>query len=284
MDLERFQKICKEEPVPSHILEKYEYYKKRKQKMPGLHLLKRPTMIEGIRKASWINKLVLDEVEKNIRVGMSTQEIDDIVKETTDKYGGICADYGFEGFPKHVCTSINDVVCHGIPSRLKKLQDGDIINVDCTTIIDGYYGDASRMFCVGNVSEKRKRLVQVTKECLEAGLAAAKPWGYFGDIGHAIYTHARKNGYSVVKELGGHGVGCDFHEDPFVYHFGQKNTGMMIVPGMVFTIEPMINEGLAAIEIDPYDGWTITTQDHRDSAQWEYTILITEDGHEVLSY
>ena len=272
------------EPVPSHILEKMEECRKKRMLVPDLNLIKRPSQIEGIREASRINTMVLDEVAKQIHVGMTTQEIDDIVREFTHSQNAICAPYQFEGYPKSVCTSINQEVCHGIPARHRKLHDGDIVNVDATTIYKGYYGDASRMFLIGNVSEARRRLVEETRKCLEVGLEAAKPWNTVGDIGAAIVKYAHSRGYSVVRELGGHGVGVDFHEDPFVSHDAKAHTGMVLVPGMVITIEPMINAGKAGVCIDPYNGWTIYTQDGKDSAQWEHTILITETGNEILTY
>ncbi|MBR3347759.1 MAG: type I methionyl aminopeptidase [Solobacterium sp.] len=272
------------EPVPSHILEKMEECRKKRMLVPDLNLIKRPSQIEGIREASRINTMVLDEVAKQIHVGMTTQEIDDIVREFTHSQNAICAPYQFEGYPKSVCTSINQEVCHGIPARHRKLHDGDIVNVDATTIYKGYYGDASRMFLIGNVSEARRRLVEETRKCLEIGLEAAKPWNTVGDIGAAIVKYAQSRGYSVVRELGGHGVGVDFHEDPFVSHDAKAHTGMVLVPGMVLTIEPMINAGKAGVCIDPYNGWTIYTQDGKDSAQWEHTILITETGNEILTY
>ncbi len=272
------------EPVPSHILEKMEECRKKRMLVPDLNLIKRPSQIEGIREASRINTMVLDEVAKQIHVGMTTQEIDDIVREFTHSQNAICAPYQFEGYPKSVCTSINQEVCHGIPARHRKLHDGDIVNVDATTIYKGYYGDASRMFLIGNVSEARRRLVEETRKCLEVGLEAAKPWNTVGDIGAAIVKYAHSRGYSVVRELGGHGVGVDFHEDPFVSHDAKAHTGMVLVPGMVLTIEPMINAGKAGVCIDPYNGWTIYTQDGKDSAQWEHTILITETGNEILTY
>ncbi|MCR4950898.1 MAG: type I methionyl aminopeptidase [Solobacterium sp.] len=284
MDELLWEKIDREQPVAPHILAKMEEMRKKRMILPELKYIKRPAMIEGIRKAGEVNTAVLDEVGKHIRAGMTTQEIDDIVADCTAKHGAICAPLHFEGYPKSVCTSINNVVCHGIPSRLRKLHDGDIINVDCTTILDGYYADASRMFLIGNVSEERKRLVEETKKCLEAGLAAAQPWATVGDIGYAVSKYAHSKGYSVVRELGGHGVGLEFHEDPFVAHIGKRGTGMVLVPGMVFTIEPMINMGKAGVMIDPYDDWTIYTKDGSDSAQWEYTILITETGNEILTY
>ena len=283
-DEKRWQEIDEKEPIPSHILERMEYLRKKHKDVIDDEWIKRPSQIEGIRKAGEINTGVLDEVGKLIHEGMSTQDIDDIVSKYTAEHGGICEPLNYEGFPKSVCTSINGEVCHGIPARHRKLRNGDIINVDCTTILDGYYADASRMFMIGNVSEERRRLVEETKKCLEIGIQAAQPWAHVGDIGYAIAKYAHSKGYSVVRELGGHGVGIDFHEDPFVAHVGSKGKGMVLVPGMIITIEPMINAGKAAVEIDPYNNWTIYTRDGSDSAQWEHTILITEDGNEILTY
>lgn len=284
IDEKRWQEINEKEPIPSHILERMEYLRKKHKDVIDDEWIKRPSQIEGIRKAGEINTGVLDEVGKLIHEGMSTQDIDDIVSKYTAEHGGICAPLNYEGFPKSVCTSINGEVCHGIPARHRKLRNGDIINVDCTTILDGYYADASRMFMIGNVSEERRKLVEETKKCLEIGMQAAQPWAHVGDIGYAIAKYAHSKGYSVVRELGGHGVGIDFHEDPFVAHVGSKGKGMVLVPGMIITIEPMINAGKAAVEIDPYNNWTIYTRDGSDSAQWEHTILITEDGNEILTY
>ncbi len=284
IDEKRWQEIDEKEPIPSHILERMQYLRKKHKDVIDDEWIKRPSQIEGIRKAGEINTGVLDEVGKLIHEGMSTQDIDDIVSKYTAEHGGICAPLNYEGFPKSVCTSINGEVCHGIPARHRKLRNGDIINVDCTTILDGYYADASRMFMIGNVSEERRRLVEETKKCLEIGIQAAQPWAHVGDIGYAIAKYAHSKGYSVVRELGGHGVGIDFHEDPFVAHVGSKGKGMVLVPGMIITIEPMINAGKAAVEIDPYNNWTIYTRDGSDSAQWEHTILITEDGNEILTY
>lgn len=284
IDEKRWQEIDEKEPIPSHILERMEYLRKKHKDVIDDEWIKRPSQIEGIRKAGEINTGVLDEVGKLIHEGMSTQDIDDIVSKYTAEHGGICAPLNYEGFPKSVCTSINGEVCHGIPARHRKLRNGDIINVDCTTILDGYYADASRMFMIGNVSEERRKLVEETKKCLEIGIQVAQPWAHVGDIGYAIAKYAHSKGYSVVRELGGHGVGIDFHEDPFVAHVGSKGKGMFLVPGMIITIEPMINAGKAAVEIDPYNNWTIYTRDGSDSAQWEHTILITEDGNEILTY
>lgn len=253
-------------------------------RVPSRELIKTPKDIEGIKKSAVINMAVLDEIGEKIHAGMSTQEIDDIVYNTTTKMGGIPADLNYEGFPKSVCTSINEEVCHGIPSEDIILQDGDIINVDCSTILDGYYSDSSRMFCIGNVSPEKKRLVDVTKECLEEGLKAVKPWTPIGDMGHAVHQHALKNGYTVVKEIGGHGCGNDFHEEPFVSFVSKPGTGMVMVPGMVFTIEPMVNMGTDEIFCDDDNGWTVYTADMKPSAQWEVELVVTETGYELLCW
>lgn len=251
---------------------------------PSRKLIKTPGQIEGIRRSGIVNTGVLDLVEKEIKAGMSTASIDKLVYDYTVSHNAIPAPLNYEGFPKSVCTSINEVVCHGIPSEKVILKDGDIINVDVSTILDGYFSDASRMFMVGNVSPEKQRLVKVTKECLEIGMEAAKPFGFVGDIGHAIQKHAEKNGYSVVRALCGHGVGLEFHEAPNVNHFGKKGTGMLLVPGMVFTIEPMINMGKYSVFVDDSDGWTVFTEDRLPSAQWEHTFVMTESGLEILTY
>ena len=251
--------------------------------VPDISLLKTPEQIEGIRKSANLNTAVLDYVEKHIRVGMSTAEIDQLVYNYTTAHGGIPAPLGYEGFPKSVCTSLNNEICHGIPDENIILQDGDIINVDVSTILDGYYSDASRMFAIGTVCERADKLLKVTKECVELGLAAAKPWGHLGDIADAIQSHARANGYTVVEDIGGHGIGLEFHEEPFVSYVTPKGTEMVLVPGMIFTIEPMINEGAPDFFIDEDNGWTIYTEDDGLSAQIEYMVLITETGVEVLT-
>ena len=214
---------------------------------------------------------------------MSTAEIDQLVYDYTTTHGGIPAPLNYCGFPKSVCTSINNVVCHGIPDEHEILEEGDIINVDVSTILDGYYSDASRMFAIGTLSPEAEKLMRITKECVELGLAAAKPWGHLGDIAHAINSHAQKNGYSVVEEIGGHGIGLEFHEDPFVSYVTPKGSEMVLVPGMIFTIEPMINEGSPDFFIDEENDWTVYTIDDGLSAQIEYMVLITETGVEVLT-
>jgi len=251
--------------------------------IPTHEMIKNEKQIAGIREASKLNTEVLDMVAEHIAEGISTGEIDRLLYEFTTSKGGIPAPLNFEGFPKSVCTSINEVVCHGIPDDNQILKSGDIVNVDVTTIYNGYFGDASRMFCIGNVSEEKKKLVRVTKECLDLGRQAAKPWAHLGDIGYAINTHAEQNGYKVVVEIGGHGVGLQMHEEPWVSHIGQPGTDMVIVPGMIFTIEPMVNMGTAAVVTSKEDGWTVRTADGLPSAQWEYTLLITPDGNEILT-
>ncbi len=251
--------------------------------VPSPDILKTKKQIDGIRKSADLNTAVLDYVASNIRVGMSTADIDRLVYEYTTKHGGVPAPLGYEGFPKSVCTSINNEVCHGIPDEHVILEDGDIINVDVSTILEGYYSDASRMFAIGDVSDEARKLLHVTKECVELGLAAAKPWGHLGDIADAIHSHAKANGYSVVEEIGGHGIGLEFHEEPFVSYVAPKGTEMVLVPGMVFTIEPMINEGSPEFYVDEENGWTVYTIDDGLSAQIEYMVLVTEDGVEVLT-
>ncbi len=259
-------------------------FQERGALVPSRKLVKTPEQIEGIRRSAKINTGVLDLVAEKICAGMPTSEIDRLVYDFTVAHGAIPAPLGYEGYPKSVCTSINEVVCHGIPSDDEILEEGDIVNVDVSTILDGYYSDASRMFVIGKTTPKKQRLVDVARECLEIGAAAAKPWGFIGDIGKAIEPHARANGFSVVRDLCGHGVGLEFHEDPEVDHYNTRRNGMLIVPGMVFTIEPMINMGVRDVFLDEDDGWTIVTEDELPSAQWEHTFLVTEDGLEILTY
>lgn len=260
------------------------YFQNKGHLVPSRKLIKTPEQIEGIRRSGVINTAVLDLVASEIKAGMSTAEIDKMVYDFTVSHGAIPAPLNYEGFPKSVCTSINEVVCHGIPSEDEILEEGDIINVDVSTILDGYYSDASRMFIIGKTTPEKEKLVRVAKECLEIGMQAATPFGFVGDIGNAIEKHAKKNGFSVVRDLCGHGVGLEFHEEPDVEHFGRKGTGMLLVPGMVFTIEPMINMGTYRVFVDEEDDWTVVTEDELPSAQWEHTFLMTEDGLEILTY
>lgn len=263
--------------------EKMAYYAAKGNIMPDRSLIKNKKDIIGIKKSAAINNGVLDLIASKIKAGMSTAQLDQLAYDYTVSHGAIPAPLGYGGFPKSICTSINDEVCHGIPDESIILKEGDIINVDVSTIYHGYYSDASRMFMIGEVSEEARKLVEVTKECLQIGIAAVKPWGHVGDIGAAIAEHAHKHGYSVVRDLAGHGVGKEFHEDPIVSHINVKGTGMMLVPGMVITIEPMINAGDWHLYIDADNGWTSYTKDGSLSAQWEHTILITEKGVEIIS-
>lgn len=252
--------------------------------VPDRSLIKLPEQIAGIRESAKINVACLDAVGEQIRAGMSTEDIDRIVYETTTKMGGIPAPLNYEGFPKSVCTSINEEVCHGIPSPEIILKEGDIINVDCSTIYNGYFSDSSRMFCIGEVSEEKKKLVRVCKECVELGLKEVKPWGFLGDMSEAVNNHAHENGYSIVRTIGGHGVGLEFHEDPWVGYIFKRGTQMLMAPGLMFTIEPMVNMGGHEIVVDEENGWTVRTKDGLPSAQWEIQVLVTEDGAEVISW
>lgn len=255
-----------------------------KKIIPPHAIIKNDADIEAIRKSGEINTGVLDYVAENIHEGMSTEEIDQLVFKYTSEHNAICAPFNYHGFPKHVCTSINEEVCHGIPSEKIILKDGDIVNVDVSTIYNGYFSDASRMFMIGNVSEKARQLVEDTKKCLNIGIEAVKPWGNVGDIGAAIQEYAHSMGYSVVVDFMGHGVGKLFHEDPNIPHYGTKGNGMILAPGMVFTIEPMINIGDYHTYVDAENGWTAYTKDGSLSAQWEHTIYVHEDGIEILTH
>lgn len=265
------------------IEEKMALHASRGEIVPGRKLLKTPAQIEKIRESAALNTAVLDAVAEQIHIGMSTEEIDKIVYDFTTKHGGIPAPLNYQGFPKSVCTSLNNEVCHGIPDPNIILEEGDIINVDVSTILNGYFSDASRMFKMGKISERAERLIKVTEECVELGLKAAKPWGHLGDIADAINTHAQANGYSVVEDIGGHGIGLEFHEDPFVSYVTPKGSEMLLVPGMMFTIEPMINEGSPDFFVDEDNDWTVYTIDDGLSAQIEYMVLVTEDGIEILT-
>ena len=264
--------------------QKLELYRRKSIAVPSHKMIKTPLQLEGMRESSKVNIEILDVVGEKIGAGMSTEDINRIVEEVTARNHAIAAPLNYEGFPKSVCTSINDEVCHGIPSPEIILQDGDIINVDVSTIYNGYFSDSSRMFCFGNVSPENRKLVDLTKECVEKGLEQVKPWGRLGDIAHAVQSHAEANGYRVVREIGGHGIGLQFHEDPWVGFTGAAGTGMVLAPGMVFTIEPMVNAGSADVFVDEDNGWTVYTDDGEWSAQWEIMVLVTEDGHEVMAY
>ena len=252
--------------------------------IPSHDMIKTPEQIEKIKESGKINIAVLDYVAEHIKAGISTAEIDKWVYDITTKMGGVPAPLNFEGFPKSVCTSINNEVCHGIPSEDVIIKDGDIINVDVSTNLNGYFSDSSRMFCIGNVSEENRRLVEETKNAVYEGLKQVKPWGFLGDMGQAVNDYVKSKGYSVVREVGGHGIGLEFHEDPWVSYISKKGTEMLMVPGMIFTIEPMVNAGKPDIFVDEDNGWTIYTEDNSMSAQWEIQVLVTEDGYEIIAY
>ena len=269
--------------LPIELRNKIKEYRAKGYKIPPLRIIRSEEQIAGIRESAKINTALLDYLSENIREGITTQDIDDMVYEFTTSHGAIPAPLHYEGYPKSCCVSRNEIVCHGIPSKKEFLRNGDIVNVDVSTIYNRYFSDASRMFMIGEVSEECKRLVKVTKECLEIGIATAQPWARMGDVGAAIQEHAEKNGYSVVRELCGHGCGVKFHEPPEVLHYGKRGTEELIIPGMTFTIEPMINMGKKEIFIEDND-WTVVTKDLKPSAQWEHQILITETGNEILTY
>jgi methionyl aminopeptidase len=245
-------------------------------------IIKSAEQIEGIRKSSQLAAKTLKHLEQFVKPGITTLELDAIADAFIAEHGAKAATKGYKGYKHATCISPNDVVCHGVPNEYV-VKDGDIINIDVTCILDGYYGDTCRMYEVGNVSDYAKKLVQVTKECLRLGINECRPGNHLGNIGYVINEHAVKNGYSVVFEFCGHGVGIRFHEDPQVDHVAKKNTGPVLRPGMTFTIEPMINAGKARCKVDRKDGWTARTIDGKLSAQFEHTLLITEDGVEALT-
>lgn len=264
--------------------EKIEEFEVAGHIVPSHEILKNAEQIEKIKESAKINIAVLDYVAEHIKAGISTAEIDKWVYDITTKMGGVPAPLNFEGFPKSVCTSINNEVCHGIPSEDVIIKDGDIINVDVSTNLNGYFSDSSRMFCIGNVSEENRNLVEETKNAVYEGLKQVKPWGFLGDMGQAVNDYVKSKGYSVVREVGGHGIGLEFHEDPWVSYISKKGTEMLMVPGMIFTIEPMVNAGKPDIFVDEDNGWTIYTEDNSMSAQWEIQVLVTEDGYEIIAY
>ncbi len=244
--------------------------------------IKTPEEIEKMRVAGRLAAEVLEMIEAHIRPGITTDELDRLCHDyIVNEQGAIPAPLNYHGFPKSICTSLNHVVCHGIPAA-KKLKKGDILNVDITVIKDGYHGDTSKMFFVGEPSIRARRLVEVAHECLWVGIRIVKPGTTLGDIGHAIQQHAEQHHFSVVREYCGHGIGAEFHEPPQVLHYGSPGEGEVLKPGMTFTIEPMINAGKRDVKLLP-DEWTVVTRDRSLSAQWEHTLLVTESGYEVLT-
>jgi len=246
-------------------------------------IIKNQEQIEGIRKSSKLAGEVLKYIAQYVKEGVNTEYLDNKIEEFIRDHNAIPAPLNYHGFPKSSCISLNDVVCHGIPSAKTILKPGDILNIDVTTILDGYYGDTSNMFTVGEISDEARKLIDATKHCLNLGIQQVRPENRFGNIGFVIARYAHSKGYSVVYEFCGHGVGIEFHEDPQVDHIARKNTGEKMKPGMIFTIEPMINIGRAKVNINQEDGWTATTIDNKLSAQFEHTILVTNNGHEVLT-
>jgi methionyl aminopeptidase len=244
--------------------------------------IKTPEEIDKMRVAGRLAADVLNMIRPHVQPGVTTGELDRICHDyIVNTQHAIPAPLNYRGFPKSICTSVNQQVCHGIPGE-KKLKKGDIINIDVTVIKDGYHGDTSKMFFVGEPSIQARRLVQICYECMRTGIEMVKPGVRLGDIGHAIQHHAEKNHFSVVREYCGHGIGREFHEEPQILHYGTPGTGMEVAAGMTFTIEPMINAGKKEVKLLP-DNWTVVTRDHSLSAQWEHTILVTETGHEVLT-
>lgn len=246
--------------------------------------IKNADEIARMRVAGRLAAEVLEMITPYVEPGVSTGELDRICHDyIVNVQGAIPAPLNYNGFPKSICTSVNHVICHGIPSDGKILKAGDIINIDVTVIKDGFHGDTSKMFCVGETPDHARRLIRVTQECLYKGIELVKPGVTLGDIGHVIQTHAEANHYSVVREYCGHGIGRIFHEDPQVLHYGKPKTGCVVVEGMTFTIEPMLNAGSRFTKLSKKDGWTVTTKDRRLSAQWEHTLAVTRDGCEVLT-
>ena len=264
-------------------IDEMKFIKAKNQVRPPRRIINNAATIEGIKRAAVINAGALDLMGELVREGVDTLTLNDAAHEFIVSHGANPSCLNFEGFPKSICISINDVVCHGIPSRKEILKAGDILNIDITTDLDGYFADASRMYTVGEISAEARRLIDVTREIMEAGIAAAKPWHFVGDIGAACGKMAHANSYSVVTDLGGHGVGKAFHLEPFVSHDCKADTGMLLVPGVVLTVEPMINAGDKKVFTDEDDHWTVRTEDGSLSAQWEKTILITDSGVEVLA-
>lgn len=249
-------------------------------------IIKTQEQINGIKESCKLASSTLDYITPYVKAGVSTAELDLIIEEYITKNKALPAPKGYKVgkhvYPKATCISVNEVVCHGIPDDTK-LKDGDILNIDVTTILNGYYGDTSRMFAVGNISKKAKELIDITERALYIGIEAVKPGRRFGDIGYAIAKYVLRKGYSIVEEFCGHGVGIEFHEPPLIQHIANPKTGDVIKPNMIFTIEPMINRGVRDIVISESNYWTVSTKDKSLSAQWEHTVLVTQNGREILT-
>ncbi|MFA7553380.1 MAG: type I methionyl aminopeptidase [Spongiibacteraceae bacterium] len=246
--------------------------------------IKTPEQLAKMRIAGRLAADVLEMITPHVVAGTSTEELDRICHDyIVNTQQAIPAPLNYNGFPKSICTSVNEVVCHGIPSERKILKNGDILNIDVTVIKDGFHGDTSKMFHIGPPTKHAERLVNITQECLYKAIDIVRPGTTLGDIGHIIQKHAEANYYSVVREYCGHGIGEVFHEEPQVLHYGKKGTGTVLKEGMTFTIEPMLNAGKRHVKLNTKDGWTVTTKDNRPSAQWEHTLAVTNDGVEVLT-
>jgi methionyl aminopeptidase len=246
-------------------------------------IIKTPEQIEGIRKSSKLAGNTLNFISDYVKPGVNTENLDKLIHDFMKDHGAIPATLGYNGYPKSSCISPNNIICHGIPSKDVILKEGDIVNIDVTTILDGYFGDTSRMFAIGEISKDAQDLLDTTKHALTLGIQQVAPKNLFGNIGFAISRYAQSKGYSIVYEFCGHGVGLQFHEDPQVDHIARRNSGQVMRPGMIFTIEPMINIGKAKVAIDNNDGWTARTIDNKLSAQYEHTVLVTPEGFEVLT-
>jgi methionyl aminopeptidase len=245
--------------------------------------VKTPEQIEKMRIAGRLAADVLEMIAPHVKPGVSTEELDRLCHDyIVDVQGAVPANVGYKGFPKTICTSVNHVICHGIPSPVKLLKDGDIVNIDVTVIKDGWHGDTSRMYYAGKPDVRAQRLCTVTLEAMLLGIEQVRPGATLGDIGYAIQKHVESNGFSVVREYCGHGIGQIYHEDPQVLHYGHRGAGLRLEKGMTFTVEPMVNAGKPGTRLLP-DGWTVVTRDHSLSAQWEHTVTVTDDGVEILT-
>ncbi len=240
------------------------------------------SQIEGVRESGLLNSSLLDFISSKLHLGMTTDEIDQLIYRETIKLGGLPATLNYSGYPKSLCTSINDQVCHGIPSSKIRLKDGDILNIDVSTKYKGYYSDSARVFCIGNVKEEARTLVDVAKASIKVGLSKVVPWTSMRHLGEAVNAFVTEQGFSIARNIGGHGIGLKFHEEPYV-SYNNKGTDMLLVPGMVFTIEPAVNMGTGDVFENVTNGWTIYTQDRKLSAQWEVTVLVTESGYEIIA-
>lgn len=266
-----------------NIDQRVKQYQLKGFRVPKRKLLLNENEINGVKLSGELNTSILDFISDKLYVGMTTAEIDRLIYRETLKLGGQPATLDFNGYPKSLCTSINDQVCHGIPSEKTTLKEGDIINIDVSTIYNGFYSDSARVFGIGSVNDNAKKLIEVSKESIEVGLESVIPWTSMRNIGESISSFVENHGYSIASGIGGHGIGLQFHEEPFV-SYEKSGTDMLLVPGMIFTIEPAVNRGGSEVFEDASNGWTIYTDDRSLSAQWEVTVLVTETGYEVLAY